>query len=232
MTYLISKFLSPEIVEQTKRQLIDAEWEDGLDSFALHERDADKDAHLVKKNFQTDINSTELFKGVDSNMEFLNFTCPISSTEPLFTKTETGGYYRSHWDDVNNGQFSTTIFLSDPRDYEGGELTLYLNGQEEKFKLEPGWGITYETGTPHEVKTVTSGERLVSVFWTTSMIWDIEALREYRYWNMMVRRHDPKFVYDNVTDFANCLHNHFSMKADRIWRLFHHKHQDIPPHHH
>ena len=104
-----------------------------LDSFALHERDADKDAHLVKKNFQTDINSTELFKGVDSNMEFLNFTCPISSTEPLFTKTETGGYYRSHWDDVNNGQFSTTIFLSDPRDYEGGELTLYLNGQEKKF---------------------------------------------------------------------------------------------------
>lgn len=223
MTYMISRFVSPEAAKWMKHQLLGrrrSEWDDGLTSFSVLDRDADKDAHLVKRNFQTDIDPTDLYEGMDSNQEFIDFTYPNHTKTPLFTKTETGGYYRPHWDDVTNGQFSTTVFLSDPRDYEGGELTLYLRGKEEKFKLEPGWGVTYETGTPHEVKTVTSGERIVSVFWTTSIIWDIEALREYRYWNMMAKRHDPKFVYDDVTDFANCLHNHFSMKADRISRKY------------
>ena len=220
MTYLISKFFNADVAKTLESKIKDADWYDGLESLFINARDSDKNPYLLKDNYQADMDPTQMFEAMDNNDEFINFTFPNHTKDPLFTKTELGGHYSPHFDDVTNGQFSTTVFLSDPKDYEGGELVLYIRGKEEKFKLEPGFGITYETGTPHCVKAVTEGQRIVSVFWTTSIIWDIEALREYRYWNMMAKRYKPKFVYDNTIDFVNCLHNHFSMKADTISRKF------------
>lgn len=220
MTYLISRFLPEQAVTTLRKELSECEWYDGLESFEVADKDLDKDAHLVKKNLQADIDDTMMFSAMDLNIDFINFVYPNRTRSPLYTKTPTGGFYKPHFDDVRSGHFSTTVFLSDPDEYDGGELALFLNGKEEKFKLEPGWGITYETGTPHEVKPVTRGDRLASIFWTTSHIWHMPDLHEYRYWTMMARKHKGKFIYDDVEDFHNCMHNHFSLKADRIARKY------------
>ena len=57
--------------------------------------------------------------------------------------------------------------------YGGGELQLLIDNEIHDIKLKKGWAVTYSTGIPHQVKKVTSGQRYVSVFWTTSRIPDI-----------------------------------------------------------
>ena len=125
-----------------------------------------------------------IFNKLDCDREFLTGTAAASSTRPMFTKTNVGGYYSPHHDAPKNGHYSTTIFLSPKDEYDGGELCLFVNNKPEYIKLDPGWAITYQTGTPHCVTEVTRGTRAVSVFWTTSRIAD----PEYREWYCDIRR--------------------------------------------
>ena len=94
-----------------------------------------------------------IFNRMDERPEFSLFTIPENSKVPLITRTEVGCYYNPHQDMATNGDFSTTVFLND--DFEGGELCLWLEGKEVKFKPPAGSSITYRTGIPHRVNKVT-----------------------------------------------------------------------------
>ena len=67
---------------------------------------------------------------------------------------------------------SCTIFLNDPKDYEGGALRVHLGDGELRFKLQPGQTILYPSNTLHEVEPVTSGERLVAITFIQSRVPD------------------------------------------------------------
>jgi predicted 2-oxoglutarate/Fe(II)-dependent dioxygenase YbiX len=54
---------------------------------------------------------------------------------------------------------------------------MYIDDEEKKIKLDSGYGVTYPTGVIHRVNQVTSGERIVLVFWTKSIFKD-PTLRE------------------------------------------------------
>lgn len=162
-----------------KRQLLDSEtltsiselvtrvrWVDGLISVG-------QGGHELKRNFEASHNCqnySDIFRllmaSVDADSEFWTQTMPIESTKILVSKTCRGGYYNAHHDEWFLGDYSTTVFLND--DYEGGELCI----GDQEVKLPAGHAVTYETGIPHLVKPVTSGERHVAVFWTRSMVKD------------------------------------------------------------
>ena len=57
--------------------------------------------------------------------------------------------------------------LTDPREYEGGELFLYEDEKGEQMKKEQGTLILFPSYTLHEVKPVTKGERNSLVSWVT-----------------------------------------------------------------
>ena len=65
---------------------------------------------------------------------------------------------------------SFTIFLNDKKDYNGGELILYIPPERRTIKLNAGDIIIYPTKYIHEVKEVTEGERMVCVGWVQSEI--------------------------------------------------------------
>jgi PKHD-type hydroxylase len=93
----------------------------------------------------------------------------VESITPIkFNKYADGGEYGSHSDAaVQHGlrsDLACTLFLSDG--YEGGELC--VGGHE--VKLEPGNVIVYECWRPHQVKPVTSGERIAAIWWMQSYI--------------------------------------------------------------
>lgn len=67
---------------------------------------------------------------------------------------------------------SSTIFISDPAEYSGGELTVYLGSQEVRVKGRPGQAVLYPSTTLHEVAPVTSGERLVMITFIESQVAD------------------------------------------------------------
>ena len=176
MNYKIYKLLDEEQVSHI-RQLISPRdyWEDGLVSLKSNQYQ-NTEGHEIKKSEQllhgdaSKICSKLVYDALDINSEFKNFCLPTETSAVLFTRTHVGGYYKPHFDQPSLGEYSNTLFLSDPSEYDGGELTLWLNDKEETFKLEPGMVVSYHCGTPHHVKEVTGGTREVAVFWSRSRI--------------------------------------------------------------
>ena len=72
---------------------------------------------------------------------------------------------------------SCTLFLSDPADYDGGELVMADTDGEQRVKLEAGDLLLYPGSSVHRVEPVTRGERLASFFWIESMVRSPEQRR-------------------------------------------------------
>ena len=150
---------------------------------------------------------------------FRDMVFPMQSTQIIVSKTEVNQGFKTHHDMPSNGDYSTTIFLSDPATYKGGELTMFLGGSEQKFALPAGHALTYDTGVPHCVKEVTEGVRYAIVFWTTSLIRDgqwREIIGDLRRAKKMLPR---DYGYD-LAETANDPHFIIQGVENKIMRYF------------
>jgi len=99
---------------------------------------------------------------------------------PFYARYEPGMEDGEHVDDPIMGQggdlyrtdVSTTIFLSDPDEYEGGELTIRDTYGERRIKLAAGSAVIYPSHSRHYVAPVTKGVRYVAVTWAQSTVRD------------------------------------------------------------
>jgi PKHD-type hydroxylase len=67
---------------------------------------------------------------------------------------------------------AVTLFLSDPDEYEGGELTITDTWGTRQVKLAAGDLVLYPATSVHRVEPVTHGARIASFFWLQSMVRD------------------------------------------------------------
>jgi PKHD-type hydroxylase len=67
---------------------------------------------------------------------------------------------------------SATLFLSEPREYDGGELCIETVSGTQRIKGPAGDLVLYPSTRVHRVETVTRGERLAAVFWVQGMVRD------------------------------------------------------------
>jgi PKHD-type hydroxylase len=112
--------------------------------------------------------------------EFREFAFPAMIAPPLITRYQPGMHYGAHADAAFiqlpgasiRSDLSCTIFLNDPKDYDGGSLHIRIGDAELRFKLQPGEAIIYPSDTLHEVEPVTKGERLVAITFIQSRIPD------------------------------------------------------------
>jgi PKHD-type hydroxylase len=112
--------------------------------------------------------------------EFMEFAFPVALAPPLITRYKPGMKYGAHADAAFiqlpgatiRSDLSCTIFLNEPKDYDGGELHLRLGDAQLTFKLKPGEAIVYPSDTFHQVVPVTRGERLVAITFIQSRIQD------------------------------------------------------------
>ncbi|MBL4765404.1 MAG: Fe2+-dependent dioxygenase [Colwellia sp.] len=100
---------------------------------------------------------------------------------PRFNLYQNGGFYGKHADSAFMGDsrkqvrtdISMTLFLTDPDEYEGGEICLeYASGETFQLKEPKGTMLFYPAGVMHEVKPVTKGKRIAFVAWIESHIQD------------------------------------------------------------
>jgi PKHD-type hydroxylase len=75
---------------------------------------------------------------------------------------------------------SCTLFLTDPADYDGGELEIEGRFGKASYKLPAGHLLLYPSASPHRVAQVTRGERISCFFWLQSLVPDHSA-RELLY---------------------------------------------------
>ena len=132
------------------------------------------DAEAYQKSSQL------LLAAVGRSQEFMEFAFPVAIAPPLITRYHPGMRYGAHADAAFialpgtsiRSDLSCTIFLNDPKDYDGGELHIRLGDADVMFKLKPGDAIVYPSNTLHQVMPVTRGERLVAITFIQSRIPD------------------------------------------------------------
>jgi PKHD-type hydroxylase len=106
----------------------------------------------------------------------------LRTIPPLFNRYEGGEHYGAHIDGAVRAvpgtsfflrtDLSSTLFLSEPSDYEGGELVVLDTYGQHEIKLAAGDLILYTSGSLHRVNPVTRGQRTCAIFWTQSMVGD------------------------------------------------------------
>ncbi|PXZ74172.1 Fe2+-dependent dioxygenase, partial [Pseudomonas aeruginosa] len=105
---------------------------------------------------------------------------PLRVFPPLFNCYTGGGSFDFHIDnavrDVHGGRervrtdLSSTLFFSDPEDYDGGELVIQDTYALQQVKLPAGDLVLYPGTSLHKVNPVTRGARYASFFWTQSLV--------------------------------------------------------------
>jgi len=101
---------------------------------------------------------------------------PKALSKLLFSRYESGMHYGAHVDEALMDGMRTdvafTLFLSQPENYDGGELTIEGPAGNESFKLEAGALVAYPATSLHRVAEVRQGVRLAAVGWARSFVRD------------------------------------------------------------
>ena len=114
------------------------------------------------------------------NEQSRNFTFPQRMALPSLARYDVGMKYGAHIDAAFmplasqplRSDVSCTMFISDPADYEGGELVIYLGSEIVHIKGKAGSAVFYPSTSVHQVEPVRSGSRLVMITFIESQIPD------------------------------------------------------------
>jgi PKHD-type hydroxylase len=186
----VPKVLTVEQVAECRRLLDGADWSDGKAT-------AGEQSALVKQNRQLPELSPVgrqlgelVLTALSRNPLFFSAALPLKTVPPLFNRYEGGERYGMHIDGAVRAvpgtshfirtDLSSTLFLTDPADYDGGELVVVDTFGQHAVKLPAGDLILYDSGSLHRVNPVTRGARVSSFFWTQSMVPD-ERYRQMLY---------------------------------------------------
>ena len=117
----------------------------------------------------------ELFEFLTDKIDRINYYhygMILTACEAIqYTRYPINGHYKFHNDVIarkedNQRKLSLVMALTDPTEYEGGELLLMPHGDNPlKFKLGKGDLIAFPSYVPHKVTPVTAGNRITAVTW-------------------------------------------------------------------
>lgn len=132
-----------------------------------------------------------ILKALGRNPSFNSAALPMRVLPPMFNRYDLDMTYGNHVDNAiraipgtggmrMRADVSTTIFLSDPDEYDGGELVVEDTYGTKGVKLPAGHGVVYPSSSLHRVTPVTRGSRWASFFFTQSLVKD-DGLRAMLY---------------------------------------------------
>ncbi|MDZ7892567.1 MAG: Fe2+-dependent dioxygenase [Rhodoferax sp.] len=218
--------LTSDEVAHAQHLLKEAPWTDGR-------KGTGELARQVKNNEQLDHEGDiarsirELvLRGLDRNTTFFSAALPKKVFPPRVNRYGGGSnFYGNHIDGAvrympESGQrlrtdVSCTVFLNDPEDYDGGELTIADTYGEKMVKLPAGHAVLYPGTSLHQVKPVTRGHRIACFFWIESLVRSDEQRRMLYELDMNLlairRRHGDS---EETTALTGVYHNMLRMWAD------------------
>jgi PKHD-type hydroxylase len=202
------------------RQLLEASpWVDGKVT-------AGDQAGKAKLNLQIPEDSQEarslgdlILRALARNPLFNSAALPLRVLPPMFNRYDVGMSFGAHVDGAiravpganmrMRADVSSTLFLTDPADYDGGELVIEDTYGSHSVKLPAGDMIVYPATSLHRVEPITRGSRWSSFFWTQSMVKD-EGLRALLYdLDLSIIQVRQELSDDNraVVGLTSCYHN-------------------------
>lgn len=174
--------LTPDQVAYMRQRLHDAHWIDGRATVGAQGAQVKQNMQLEEYGPLAYELGQIILNALAANPLFFAAALPLRTCPPMFNKYSGGGTYGNHVDNAmrrvkSSGQWlrtdvSSTLFLTDPDEYEGGELVVEDSYGTHEVKLPAGDLIVYPSTSIHRVERVTRGARISSFFWTQSMIRD------------------------------------------------------------
>ena len=178
----IYKVLTEDLVSQLRETLRHGQWLDG-------KRTAGTQASAVKSNQQMDDRSepainlrNHILQILGRHQLFLSAALPHKIFPPQFNRYCSGNRYGAHIDnaimplsgtnEILRTDLSVTLFLSEPDEYDGGELAIETAYGAQEIKLNAGDMLLYPSSSLHQVTPVTRGARICSFFWVQSIVRD------------------------------------------------------------
>jgi PKHD-type hydroxylase len=187
MLVCVPGVLSKDDVADFRRIMDESPWEDGRST-------AGAQSALVKRNEQLPPDGevarklgNRIISALTANPRFLAAAIPLHIFPPLFNRytASDGHHFGVHVDNAVRGDrltglrirtdLSVTLFLSEPEEYDDGELVIEDTYGSHEIKLPAGDLVLYPASSLHLVTPVTRGARVASFFWLQSMIRDDQA---------------------------------------------------------
>jgi PKHD-type hydroxylase len=123
-----------------------------------------------------------ILTALGQNALFIAVALPLRVFPPIFNRYQGGQSFGTHVDNAvrqvpGTGHrlrtdLSATLFLSNPDEYDGGELLVEDTYGPHAVRLPAGHLILYPSTSLHHVQPVTRGARIASFFWIQSMVRD------------------------------------------------------------
>ncbi len=188
MLLQIPEVFSKAEVAALRARLDAGPWADGNATSGHQSATAKKNLQLPEDSDVAKEVSALVVQALNANPMFVAAALPHTIFPPLFNRYEGGDQFGLHVDNAIRqsrtsgairirSDLSATLFLSEPEDYDGGELIIEEMYGSQAIKLPAGDLVLYPSKSLHRVTPVTRGARVSSFMWMQSLVRD-DADRE------------------------------------------------------
>lgn len=179
----VPNVLTREQVAQIRSRLDAADWVDGRQTVGPMGAEVKRNRQLPELSPLGRELGEIILRALADHPLYVSAALPLRQVPPLFNCYEGGEHYGLHVDGSVRSvpgttlrlrtDLSNTLFLCDPDDYDGGELTVVDTYGTHEVKLPAGDLVLYPSSSLHKVEPVTRGARVCAFFWTQSLVRDV-----------------------------------------------------------
>jgi PKHD-type hydroxylase len=188
MLLQIPNVLSGEELMYAKKLLAEASWVDGKVTAGTQAAIVKNNQQLPEQAPQVQVLRKLVLQALNRNALFFTAALPLKILPPFFNRySGDANYYGYHVDNAMRmmpdgsgyvrADVSATLFLSEPDEYEGGELTIDDTFGQHGLKLPAGSMVVYPSSSVHQVSPVTAGARVACFMFIQSMVRDATKRR-------------------------------------------------------
>jgi len=179
----VPEVLNADELAQARRWLAEAQWADGRITAGTQSAQVKRNRQLPEEASQLPFLRRLVLDALNRNPMFFAAALPLRILPPFFNRYgDDANHYGAHVDSAmrmrpDGGGYirtdvSATLFISEPDEYDGGELVIEDTYGTQSIKLAAGSLILYPSTSVHQVTPVTRGERIASFMFIQSMVRD------------------------------------------------------------
>jgi PKHD-type hydroxylase len=188
MLLRVPEVLSPAELARCRAIVEGADWADGKITAGTQSEQVKNNRQLPEDAEAAHAARAIVLDALGRSALFITGALPKKTYPPLFNRYD--GASNAFGNHIDNSvrtspvtgawvrtDLSATLFLSQPSEYDGGELVIEDTFGSQSVKLAAGDLILYPSSSVHRVEPVTRGCRLASFFWIESMVRDDDKRR-------------------------------------------------------
>lgn len=182
MMLAVPNLLSKAEVARVRAIVDAAEWIDGNATSGPQSALAKNNEQLPEGSPAAREAGAIVLSALERSALFIAGALPLKVYPPSFNRYTGGQAFGLHVDNAVRilrgsdfrirADLSATLFLAEPADYDGGELTVEDQFGDQSVKRAAGDLVVYPSSSLHRVTPVTRGARVACFFWLQSMVRD------------------------------------------------------------